>query len=323
MLDHTAQPVGEPIDMVLFCPQCGVQHVDAPEAGVAFMQDASGHQGDAPTIVGAWDNPPHRSHLCHACGHVWRPADVPTNGVPAIKTAGKADSPIAPSAALARACDLLSTIIGTLMSYRTKIGYTDDSPIAAVVNEAVTFLAPWPEKLPTAPALAEQRAWGAAQAGCRAPSDSAAILSKICDLFHIGQLARTESTILTNVENVIRFTGLLRAVERDLFPQPDLPEDDDPYAEREDLPAPNSWGAKDEADYVAQFRAALAARAAAPADVERDAQKSLTDEQINLMLEEGTCIHGKGFQCVACWPHPAAPSDAVASSTKDGGQPHG
>lgn len=26
---------------------------------------------------------------------------------------------------------------------------------------------------------------------------------------------------------------------------------------------------------------------------------------------EDTCIHGKGFQCVTCWPHPAAPSDAV------------
>src|SRR5574340_600312 len=23
-----------------------------------------------------WDNPPHRSHLCHGCGHIWRPADV-------------------------------------------------------------------------------------------------------------------------------------------------------------------------------------------------------------------------------------------------------
>jgi hypothetical protein len=46
-----------------------------------------------------WDNPPHRSHLCHGCGHVWRPADVPTNGVATITTKGKADSPIAaPSA---------------------------------------------------------------------------------------------------------------------------------------------------------------------------------------------------------------------------------
>lgn len=52
-----------PIDMVLFCPVCGLQHVDAPEP-------AKG-----------WENPPHRSHLCHGCSHVWRPAGVPTNGV--------------------------------------------------------------------------------------------------------------------------------------------------------------------------------------------------------------------------------------------------
>ena len=41
--------------------------------------------------------PAHRSHLCRpedgGCGHIWRPADVPTNGVAAVKTKGKADSP--------------------------------------------------------------------------------------------------------------------------------------------------------------------------------------------------------------------------------------
>lgn len=93
------------------------------------------------------------------------------------------------------------------------------------------------------------------------PSDADAILSKIFDLFLIGKLARTESTILTNIRNVIRHARMLHAVERDLFPQPELPDDDDPYAEvDEGLPTPNSWAAKDEADYVAQFREALAAR---------------------------------------------------------------
>lgn len=66
------EPVG-PIDMVLRCPACGTQHIDAPD-----------HD---------WTNPPHRSHLCHKCGHIWRPADVPTNGVAAIKTKGRGDSP--------------------------------------------------------------------------------------------------------------------------------------------------------------------------------------------------------------------------------------
>jgi hypothetical protein len=63
-----------PIDMVLFCPRCGSQHLDKPDP-------AKG-----------WTNPPHRSHLCAACGLVWRPADVPTNGVLATKTRGKGDT---------------------------------------------------------------------------------------------------------------------------------------------------------------------------------------------------------------------------------------
>jgi hypothetical protein len=79
-------PAAEPIDMVLHCPKCGTQHIDAPEP-VAMPSDTN----DMP----AWVNPPHRSHLCHGCGHIWRPADVPTNGVAAVKTKGKDDSPVA------------------------------------------------------------------------------------------------------------------------------------------------------------------------------------------------------------------------------------
>ncbi|MNL38243.1 hypothetical protein D3C87_1604400 [compost metagenome] len=72
--------------MVLHCPKCGLQHVDAREDLThEVLLDESA----------AWDNPPHRSHLCHGCGHIWRPADVPTNGVKAIATTGKADSPLA------------------------------------------------------------------------------------------------------------------------------------------------------------------------------------------------------------------------------------
>jgi len=61
-----------PVDMVLFCPQCGEQHIDRATSD--------------------WDNPPHRSHLCLVCGTIWRPADVATNGVPAITTKGSADT---------------------------------------------------------------------------------------------------------------------------------------------------------------------------------------------------------------------------------------
>ena len=66
-----------PVPLLLFCPHCATQHVDGPQPAKQ------------------WNNPPHRSHLCHVCGHVWRPADVPTVGVAAIATRGQDDgSPI-------------------------------------------------------------------------------------------------------------------------------------------------------------------------------------------------------------------------------------
>lgn len=61
-----------PIDMILHCPSCHHQHIDAPEA--------------------SWTNPPHKSHLCAKCATIWRPCDLPTNGVRAIETCGKADT---------------------------------------------------------------------------------------------------------------------------------------------------------------------------------------------------------------------------------------
>jgi len=87
----SAESQPKPIDMVLHCPKCGLQHIDAPEPD-EFIRDRDG------TLLrheAGWTNEPHRSHLCHGCGHIWRPADVPTNGVQAVKTKGKADSPIA------------------------------------------------------------------------------------------------------------------------------------------------------------------------------------------------------------------------------------
>lgn len=82
-------PRGEaPIDMVLHCPACGKQHIDMKE--LQTWERPGGPPGNQ--LV--WDNPPHRSHLCHDCGHIWRPADVPTNGVAAVKTRGKDDSPL-------------------------------------------------------------------------------------------------------------------------------------------------------------------------------------------------------------------------------------
>lgn len=63
----------DPIPMVLFCPRCGTRHVDKADP------------------ANGWLNPPHRSHLCAACGNIWRPADIATVGVAAIATRGRHD----------------------------------------------------------------------------------------------------------------------------------------------------------------------------------------------------------------------------------------
>jgi len=81
-IDHAAAP----LDMLLFCPKCGMQHIDRSDMDkVPFRLRGL-----------AWDNPPHRSHMCRevdgGCGTVWRPADVPTNGVACLATRGKADT---------------------------------------------------------------------------------------------------------------------------------------------------------------------------------------------------------------------------------------
>ncbi|GEM_PF-1790519 len=71
-----------PVPMVLYCPRCHVQHVDAPDERTPD-----------------WQNPPHRSHLCHGCGLIWRPADVPTIGVERTQTVGRGDTPFTPARA--------------------------------------------------------------------------------------------------------------------------------------------------------------------------------------------------------------------------------
>lgn len=92
----------QPIDMILYCPSCGALHVDkrevspTPPDGVYithFDEWGPVWTDDVHREI-TWDNPPHRSHLCHECGCVWRPADVPTNGVSKLTTNGKSDFPV-------------------------------------------------------------------------------------------------------------------------------------------------------------------------------------------------------------------------------------
>jgi hypothetical protein len=112
-----------------------------PEQPVAWQERqmtsngwTSWYDAGAPTSMGKG---PGLSEVLAGIEYQWRPLYA---------------TPPAPTeqpAVLQRACDLLSMTIGTLMGQRFKIGYTDNSPIAALVAEAVEFLRPWPEKLPT------------------------------------------------------------------------------------------------------------------------------------------------------------------------------
>ena len=87
-----------PIDMVLHCPACGLQHIDTSVPNPDWCDGCNPEncEGCGSVVTGKWTNPPHRSHLCHGCGHIWRPADVATNGVATLKTKGKADSAAPP-----------------------------------------------------------------------------------------------------------------------------------------------------------------------------------------------------------------------------------
>lgn len=62
---HAKRALPLVVDMVLYCPYCFTQHIDAPE----------------PPEVSDWKNPPHRTHLCHECKKLFKPADIYTNGV--------------------------------------------------------------------------------------------------------------------------------------------------------------------------------------------------------------------------------------------------
>jgi hypothetical protein len=68
--------MSEPIPMLLYCPRCDKQHVDAPD--------------------GVWENPPHRTHRCQGCHYEWRPSDVATTGVRTLSTKGEHDRPANP-----------------------------------------------------------------------------------------------------------------------------------------------------------------------------------------------------------------------------------
>lgn len=112
-----SEAVAAPIDMVLLCPKCNFQHIDAPD-----------EPGTAMAGIPRWTNPPHRSHQCHSCGHVWRPADVETNGVAAVNTKGKRDSAIV--ASVDRAAAAVPAAIWKTTHKAVCVPITEDKEVA-------------------------------------------------------------------------------------------------------------------------------------------------------------------------------------------------
>lgn len=91
--------------------------------------------------------------------------------------------------------------------------------------------------------------------------DAEADLQRVYDVFGIGKEARSIGVLLTNVRNCMHFFELMTAVEREFFMVPGEPDDDYPNEEPQDECLVNSWGST-QAEYIEQFRAALAKIAA-------------------------------------------------------------
>jgi hypothetical protein len=120
--------VDEPIRMVLWCPACGRQHLDA-----------------VPASDPGWTNPPHRSHKCASCDHVWRPADVSTEGVTVeeLTTRGNVDhQPVMFRVLCAR---LASSVRADGLEDRVVEALRDDPNLALKVIGRLKLASAWDE----------------------------------------------------------------------------------------------------------------------------------------------------------------------------------
>src|SRR4051812_11300335 len=71
------------IDMLLFCPRCQKQHIDAADTKKKYKNgchDSWGGESGGENPAG-WTTPPHATHTCRYCGLLWRPSNANTNGV--------------------------------------------------------------------------------------------------------------------------------------------------------------------------------------------------------------------------------------------------
>jgi hypothetical protein len=81
----------KPVDAVLWCPNCFEQHIDVADPMVCETCGLYGENECICDVFNPWLNPPHKSHRCNFCNHVWRPMNHPTNGVVALEKTGERD----------------------------------------------------------------------------------------------------------------------------------------------------------------------------------------------------------------------------------------
>lgn len=93
-------------------------------------------------------------------------------------------------------------------------------------------------------------------------SDLLLALQAVYEAFGIGEQARTPSTLMMCVSNVLRFSEMLHAIEREFFMVPGEPDEGYPDEEPQPECLVNCWGST-VPEYVEQFRAALEQRATA------------------------------------------------------------
>jgi len=82
------------------------------------------------------------------------------------------------------------------------------------------------------------------------------VVDSVSSTLGIGSKARTKETILTNIDNMKRFTELLHSMERQFFMVPGAPDEEYPDDEPEPVCLLNSWGSTPD-EYLRQLGHAL------------------------------------------------------------------
>jgi len=121
-------PATCPEDRILYCPHCGVQHIDAANPDICedcgYPEDNHGNDTFNCPKFNPWMNPPHKKHRCKiedgGCNEIFKPEDYPTNGVKELTTTTPADG--------LKACPKCLTGAVTLRFMRTGPNDWKESP---------------------------------------------------------------------------------------------------------------------------------------------------------------------------------------------------